>query len=121
MTLSNDDLKAIAHVVKESISDLEQDVASLKGDVSTLKDDVSTLKDKVSVLEDDVKFIKVVQLENNVIPRLSEIEDCYLSTYERYKEKNEQFDGAMADISVMKTTIEMHSSDIIKLKNTQQA
>lgn len=36
-------------------------------------------------LKNDIGEIKVVQLENNVIPRLQNIEACYTSTYERYK------------------------------------
>ncbi len=39
-------------------------------------------------LEADMQYVKVVQLENNVIPRLTAIESCYLDTYHRYLERH---------------------------------
>ena len=45
-------------------------------------------------LENEVKGIKV-QLEKNIIPRLTNIEACYVSTYERYMETTEKIDRYM--------------------------
>lgn len=36
------------------------------------------LESRLDKLENDVKYIRVVQLENNVIPRLDRLEECYL-------------------------------------------
>ncbi len=106
MSLTKNDLSAIAQIVKESISGLETDVASIKNDVTRL--------------QEEVKYIKLVQLENNVIPRLNTIESCYLDTYDRYKNNNDKFEAALSDIDVMKLAIRANSADILELKKMQQ-
>lgn len=82
---------------------------SLETDVSGLKADVSSLKTDVEGLKNDMRYVKVVQLENNVIPRLSTIESCYLDTFHRYAERTEQFDKMAADIEVLKCVASEHS------------
>ena len=71
--------------------------------------------DRLDRLESDVKYIKVVQLENNVIPRLNTIETCYLDTSERYMEKTEQIDAMSADVKVIQSVIEDHSQRLSKI------
>lgn len=39
--------------------------------------------DRLDKLESDMKYVRVVQLENNVIPRLNTIEAYYVDTAER--------------------------------------
>ena len=39
---------------------------------------------KLEPLQKEIHMIRVDLLENNVIPRLNTIEQCYLSTYNRY-------------------------------------
>lgn len=39
--------------------------------------------DRLDKLEADMKYVRVVQLENNVIPRLNTIEAYYVDTAER--------------------------------------
>ena len=62
-----------------------------------------------------MKYIKVVQLENNVIPRLNTIETCYLDTFERYMEKTEQIDAMSADVEVLKSVVSDHSQRLSKI------
>lgn len=65
MALTNDDLKAIAgllkpiqndiHMIKGNITTLQKDTQELKDDVKGLKDDVQVLKDDVQVLRHDTQ------------------------------------------------------------------
>jgi outer membrane murein-binding lipoprotein Lpp len=119
-------LKSDVSTLKSDVGTLKSDVGTLKSDVGTLKSDVSTLKsemvslnDRVSNLEDDMRYIKVDLLENNVIPRLSTIESCYTSTYDRYKNGAEKFDAAFSDIVVMKVAIAKNAQDIQELQLKQ--
>lgn len=59
-------------------------------------------------------YIKVVQLENNVIPRLNTIEKCYLDTSKRYLERTEQMDRMDLDIGVLKQVVANHSKQLKK-------
>ncbi|SDB60885.1 hypothetical protein [Butyrivibrio sp. INlla16] len=142
MSLNDKDLKAIAKIVKESISGLEQDVSGLKEDVSGLKQDVVGIKGRLdehdkrfdriesdltciesdlTCIKSDLTCIKVDQLENNVIRRLNTIEACYLDASNRYIKNSDKFENAITDIDIMKRAIQKNSADILELKKLQQA
>lgn len=50
-----------------------------------------------------------IGLENEVIPQLNTIQDCYLGTYERYASSIERLDTMQADIDALKITVQHHS------------
>ena len=108
------ELKIDVDNLKTKVDGLETDVSELKADVSGLKTDVGVLKADVSGLKGEMQYIRVVQLENNVIPRLSTIESCYLDTFQRYVERTEQFDKMTADIGVLKSIVSEHSRKLEK-------
>lgn len=77
--------------------------------------DVEGLKQTTSKLSDDMRYVKVVLLENNVIPRLNTIESCYVETSRRYLERAEQIDTMQSDIDILKSTVEKHSDILQKI------
>lgn len=66
------------------------------------------LKAEINRLDTSIHMINL-KLENIIEPRLYEIEDCYLSTYERYKIGNEKFDKIEMDISILQSVMKEHS------------
>ena len=80
-----------------------------------LEADVSDLKTDVRGLKDEMRYIRVVQLENNVIPRLSTIESCYLDTFDRYRGLTDQFDKMSSNIEVLNNVVAEHSSKLEKI------
>ncbi len=66
-------------------------------------------------LELDMKYIRVVQLENVIIPRLNTIEQSYLDTSERYMEKTDQIDTMEQNIGVLKSVVQNHSDRLNRL------
>ena len=103
---------------------LETDVEDLKSDmhyvrIVQLENNViprlNRLETDVEGLKKDMQYVKVVQLENNVIPRLSTIESCYLDTFERYKERTEQFDKMSSNIVVLNSVVTEHSRKLEKI------
>lgn len=87
---------------------LDEKLEGLKTDVEGLKEDVGDLKSQM-------KHVRVVLLENNVIPRLDTVEKCYLDTFQRYKERTEQFDQMSEDIDVLKSVVSDHSENWKKI------
>ncbi len=94
----------------------QQDLDAIKG---ALKEDFDGINNRLDRLENDVKMIKVDLLENNVIPRLNTIEQCYLDTSKRYMESADKYDNAITDIEVMKLAIQKNSADIRELQLKQ--
>ncbi len=112
-------LKSDVSTLKSDVSTLKSDVSTLKSNVSTLKSDMADVKNRVSNLEQDMKVVKVDLLENNVIPRLDHIENCYMDTSKRYMKDADKFENAITDIEIMKLAIQRNSADILELKKKQ--
>lgn len=56
-----------------------------------------------------------LMLENNIIPRLQNIEACYTSTYERYKNDADSIEGMKEDIALLKKVVREHSEKLDKV------
>lgn len=72
------------------------------------------LDKKLKPVNDRLKKIELTQ-ENNILPRLQNIEACYTSTFNRYQTGIEQIEAMQADIDVMKKVIAEHSEKLQKL------
>jgi len=72
------------------------------------------LDSKLKPIKDDVKGINLT-LENDILPRLQNIESCYTSTYRRYQSGINQLEAMQADIDVMKKVIAEHSEKLQKI------
>lgn len=68
---------------------------------------------RIENIEARVKCLEI-DMENEVIPRLSLIEECYLDTYERYQNGIDRLDQMQQDIEVIKITVTAHSEAINK-------
>ncbi|MCM1154979.1 MAG: hypothetical protein NC392_06415 [Roseburia sp.] len=83
--------------------------------LDTIEDRLDTGEGRLDRLEADMKYIKVVQLENNVIPRLNTIEACYLDTSQKFMERTEQIGALSSDIVVLKQVVTEHSQKLNKI------
>lgn len=72
------------------------------------------LDKKLQPIKDDIQLLKL-QNQNDILPRLQNIEACYTSTYNRYKSGVSQIEAMQADIDVMKWVIAEHSDKLQKL------
>lgn len=70
---------------------------------------------RLDKVESELTYVRVVQLENTVIPRLNTIEQSYLDTSKRYLESTEHIEEMSSDIDVLKHTVEKHSSMLNKI------
>ena len=85
-----------------------------------LKKDVSGLKENYDGLRKEVRDIKLLQ-ENDILPRLQNIESCYTSTYKRYADGIQQLEAMQVDMDVMKIVVTEHSEKIQNLQKIQTA
>ena len=101
----------------ESIHELD---ARLTGELAEVRADMHEmdvrLTESMHEMDDislraDIRNINI-SLENEVMPRLQNIESCYLSTYKRYVDGIKQIDAIQADVDVMKIVMADHSEKI---------
>lgn len=69
------------------------------------------LDKKLEPIKSDIHFLKL-QNENDVLPRLQNIESCYTTTYNRYKNGVSQIDTMQDDIDIMKKVLTEHSQKL---------
>ncbi len=76
---------------------------------------ISDMMDKkLKPIKDDIHMLKL-QNENDILPRLQNIESGYTSTYDRYKSGVSQIDAMQIDIEVMKKVLQEHSEKLQKI------
>ncbi len=69
------------------------------------------LDKKLEPIKNDIHFLKL-QNENDILPRLQNIESCYITTYNRYKNGVSQINTMQDDIDIMKKVITEHSQKL---------
>lgn len=76
-------------------------LTTLSTDMKDVKKSVANLDRRLSVVEKSVTNLEVTQ-ETEIIPRLKEIESCYLDTYKRYQDGCEDIDSLKTDVTMIK-------------------
>ena len=134
MSLTKEDLNAIDMIVKSNIQGLENRMDGLENrmdglenkmdrlenKMDRLENRVSGLENRVSDLEQDMRAVKVVILENTVLPVLFDLQSCYKDTYERYRNGAEKFECEFDHIDTMDKTIKKHSKQIHALQKSNR-
>lgn len=72
------------------------------------------LKSNLAPIENRLADIELT-LENNIIPRLQNIESCYTSTYDRYKNYADKMQSAFDDIEIIKKVLAEHSEKLQRI------
>ncbi|MBR1390587.1 MAG: hypothetical protein IJ567_03935 [Lachnospiraceae bacterium] len=72
------------------------------------------VQSQIEPLKTDIHDTKLL-LENNLLPRLQNIESCYTSTYRRYSSAVEQIDSIQSDVQILKKVVAEHSEKLQKL------
>ena len=141
MTLTNEDLLAISQLLDVK---LKAEIQPMKNEMQTLRSEMRVVKTELGAeiqsvktelqaeiqsvetelqaeiqsvkteLQTEIHQIKLFQ-ENVIMPRLNTIEDCYTSTYNRYKDSAEGYEAMQADNEIMKKVIMEHSEKLQRL------
>ncbi len=102
------DLKGEVKGLKAEVDGLKAEVDGLKAEVKGLKAEVDGLKAEVDTLKTEIHQIKLFQ-ENIIMPRLNDIEACYTSTYQRYKDHADRMEQTYEDVALLKKVVASHS------------
>ncbi len=94
--------------IEGKIESMQGTIEIMQGDIKTMQDDIKTMQGDILDLKDRTRKIELTQ-ENIVLPRLQNIEACYTSTFEKYKNSVDEHETMKQDISVLKTVVTEHS------------
>ncbi|HKM20422.1 MAG TPA: hypothetical protein VJZ01_00055 [Lachnospiraceae bacterium] len=96
--------------IEERLDRIEIRLDSLEGRVTNLEHEHAAFDNRLKRIEIDL-------LENNVIPRLSTMEACYLGTYCRYQDSFELIENVYEDNKLIKSIVAEHSERLQALES----
>ena len=108
-------IEILVESLKNRMEALENSVESLKNRMDSLEGEVKVLNNKMGELDSNVgmlmeKMLKVeVKLENDISSRMQNIENCYLSTFNRYQASADTYEEMQADHQLLKQVVAKHS------------
>ena len=135
MALTKEDLLAISQIFSEQIKPLDEKLTKIEERMTALEERVTRLEERMAVLEERVTVLEgrvshleecVINLEgratrmellmeNDMLPRLQNIEACYTSTYKRYAHGTDQIETMQEDINTLKKVVQEHSEKLKRL------
>lgn len=88
--------------------EIRQVRTELQGETRQVK---TELQGEMQQIKADLAQVQIT-LENGVIPRLQNIEECYTSTYDRYRIEAEKVNALEADVNILKKVVHEHSEKL---------
>lgn len=132
--LSNEDLLKIsnmldiklevqAKVANQKMQQMQSDICGqmfeLREEISSVRRDLgaetSDIRGEISGLKADITEIKIL-LENDIRPRLSTIESCYVEAAGKFASKAEKIDSLSMDVDILKDVALEHSKKLKKIQ-----
>jgi len=93
MALTSDDLQAIGGLIETTIDNkFDEKLEPIKADITGMKGSINRLETDVTDMKTSINRIELID-ENEILPRLKNIESCYTSTYDRYAKGIDQLDN----------------------------
>lgn len=109
------DIKNRLDTIESKIITIEGKIESMQGTIEIMQDTIKTMQDDIKTMQGDIRDLKdrtrKIELtqENIILPRLQNIEACYTSTFEKYKNSVDEHESMKQDISILKTVVTEHS------------
>ncbi len=101
--------------LKDNIIDLTGRTANLEKSSERTNCRLDNIEKCLQEQQGSIKRIEVVHLENNLVPRVANIESCYMTTFERYKAYTDRLPELFAMVSNVSRTVQTHSETLKKI------
>ncbi len=127
--LTNSDLLAISRLLdqkvgqrldrlEEKVEQLDKRLTSVEEKVDRLDKSLTSVEEKkvqhgksMRTLNHKIRHMEILT-ENDIVPRIKNIELCYAGTYERYSLYVEKIDGLCTDVDLLKKVVQEHSEKL---------
>lgn len=90
--------------IEESQQSMERRLQNVEGRLQNIE----FMQNKTALAVENL----TLTVENNILPRLQNLESCYTSTYERYAKGVGKIDGMYEDIGIIKNVVIGHSKKL---------
>ena len=104
--------------VEEKMEQLDKRLTSVEEKVGQLDKRLTSVEEKMvqhgksmRTLNHKIRHMEILT-ENDIVPRIKNIELCYAGTYERYSLYVEKIDGLCTDVDLLKKVVQEHSEKL---------
>ncbi len=104
--------------VEEKVDRLDKRLTSVEEKVEQLDKRLTSVEEKMvqhgksmRTLNHKIRHMEILT-ENDIVPRIKNIELCYAGTYERYSLYVEKIDGLCTDVDLLKKVVQEHSEKL---------
>ena len=97
--------------LEERMDHMEERMDRLEERMDHMEERMNSLEKQAEKMERRLGKIEIGQ-ENSILPRLQNIEACYLSTYQRYCVNAGKMEAMEADIGILKQVVTDHSTKL---------
>ena len=102
-------LEPLKKEIRDVRTSLEGEIKNVQG---SLEGEIKSVQNSLGGGE--LRDIKLT-LENEIIPRLQTIENCYITTYQRYASGINELEALKADVEILKKVAAEHSKKLQKI------
>lgn len=93
--------------VEDRLTHVEERLDNVEGRLDHVEDSLTHVGERLDCVEGRLTKIELIQ-ENDMLPRLQNIESCYLSTFDRYQEHVSGYKTMESDIELLKKVVAAH-------------
>ena len=112
---NNELLLNISGLLDQKMLPINIRLSSIEHRLTLMENHLNSLKNTINNdMDPRLNFVKL-NLENMILPRLQNIEECYLTTFKRYQSGVDHFDSMEVDIQIMKNILTEHSEKLQKI------
>ncbi len=93
--------------VEVTLTHVQDRLDHVEGRLDHVEDSLTHVGERLDCVEGRLTKIELIQ-ENDMLPRLQNIESCYLSTFDRYQEHVSGYKTMESDIELLKKVVAAH-------------
>ena len=126
MTLTNEDLQAIAGLIRQEIQPMKDDIQSMKDDIQLMKDDIQLMKDDIQTMKNDIRELNDklaatnMHIENVTDKNLQLIAENYVELTKKLNQAIPVADKNLAyevKVNYLIEEVEKLKQEMVELKN----
>ena len=126
MALTQEDLQAIAGLIRQEIQPMKDDIQSMKDDIQTMKDEIQLMKDDIQTMKNDIRELNDklaatnMHIENVTDKNLQLIAENYVELTKKLNQAIPVADKNLAyevKVNYLIEEVEKLKQEMVELKN----
>lgn len=110
----NELLLAMSNLIQTQIEPLKRGMEHMGQELKETKQEIRDVKQEIREVKQKQQQTSII-LENDILPRLQNIEACYTSTYQRYADGVGNLEALEMNMNIVQKVVAEHSEKLQKI------